>query len=382
MSACFGLMALIAELLGGPGAFASFQSTTSTPSHGVTSRSCFARTSVQSGNLTSSANGTVTATISTVDMTKAFLLFSLSSNLNRPPGSEVKGRLASATTVEFNRVTDETATITIHWDVIEYACGVSVQRGATALTGTSTDVAITPVNALAAAFATYSKTPGAGTGTWSGNDPAVVELTTTSNLQIRVDVLDGSDVVWWQVVEFTDATTVRVQKGTTSLTAGATSTTATISSVVTGHAFVLASTRNNSPSTDVGSGLVRARLTNATTVTFDRSASAYDVTEIAWQVVELKEGSSVQHGSSTLSAGTASTVEVISAVNLSRASAFASVQIGPGQSAGRSSYTADDVIGVASFTMTISSVTNLTVTRANTAGAADVGWFVVSWGLP
>ena len=382
--ALVGLAGVTAEVVGVRGVSASFVTATSTVAHGVSAKSCFRRATVQSGTLTSTANGSVTATITAVDDTKAFLLFSTSSNLNRPPGSEVKGRLASATSVEFSRVTDETvpATITITWDVVEYNCGVAVQRGVVTPAGTTTDVALTPVNSVAATFVTYSKTPGAGTGTWSGNDPMVEELTSTSNLQFRVDVVDPGDTVWWQVIEFTDPSAIQVQKGSASLTAGATSTTASIASVDLTRAFVLVTTRNNSPANDVGSGLVRARLTGATTVTFDRSASAYDVDEIAWQVVELKDGSTVQHGTSSVASGTASVVEPITAVPLGRSSAFASTQTGGGQNGGRSSYSADDIIGVACFTLALTSTTQLTLTRANTAAAADVAWFVVSWGLP
>src|SRR6266480_7651710 len=61
---------------------------------------------VQRGTATSTANGTTTVTITAVDPTKAFLLFSTRSSSNRPVGTVMRGRLASATTLEFIRVTD------------------------------------------------------------------------------------------------------------------------------------------------------------------------------------------------------------------------------------------------------------------------------------
>ena len=90
----------------------------------------------------------------------------------------------------------------------------------------------------------------------------------------------------------------------------------------------------------------------------------------------------MQSGSATIASGSASTTASLTAVSLARSSAFASTQTGGGQNGGRTAYTADDVIGVASFTTALSSTTQLTLTRVNTVAAADVSWFVVSWGFP
>ena len=64
---------------------------------------------VQHGSAVSSGNGTVTVPITAVDPTKSFLMFSSRHSNNRPVGSMVRGRLASPTSLEFVRVTDETA---------------------------------------------------------------------------------------------------------------------------------------------------------------------------------------------------------------------------------------------------------------------------------
>jgi hypothetical protein len=67
-------------------------------------------------------------------------------------------------------------------------------------------------------------------------------------------------------------------------------------------------------------------------------------------------------------------------VDVARSAAFASFQHGAGQNMGRTSYAADDLLGVASATVNLTSSTLLTVTRANTAAAADIAWFVVCFG--
>lgn len=128
------------------------------------------------------------------------------------------------------------------------------------------------------------------------------------------------------------------------------------------------------------------------------------MTEVAWQVVELSDGSSVQSGSGTMAAGTTSATPSITNVSARAASAFLSTQTGGGQNGGRTTYTADDVIGVASFTTSISTsldngdplavssadvhaltvalLATLTLQRTGAAGDADYTWFLVSWGRP
>jgi hypothetical protein len=373
----------IATLL--PRTEAVFSGTTQDAANSFSNAACFYRAAVQSGSTTSTANGVKTVTITSVDPTKAFLLFSTRHDLNRPVGSEVAGRIASATTLEFNRGTDEASpvTITIEWSVVEYDCGVAVQRGAAVPSAATTNVTIAAVNSVAAAFVTWSKVPNPADTTWGGNDPLVGELTSTTNLQLRHDVSAPSATVYWQVVEFTDPTKINVQKGSTSLTGAATSTTATLgTAVTTSRTFVLAGARRPDGGVDIGSGMVRATLTNSTTITFDRSVANYNVTEISWQAVELMDGSAVQSGAATLASGTASTTATITAVDLAKTTSFLSTQTNGGQNGGRTAYVTDDIIGVACATARVTNTTQLTLTRTNTAASAQFAWFVVAWGLP
>ncbi len=53
---------------------------------------------------------------------------------------------------------------------------------------------------------------------------------------------------------------------------------------------------------------------------------------------------------------------------------------GGGQNGGRSSYRADDVIGVASVTATVTSSTQLTFTRSRSVVGTDIGWTAIQWG--
>jgi hypothetical protein len=126
--------------------------------------------------------------------------------------------------------------------------------------------------------------------------------------------------------------------------------------------------------------MLRAQLTNSTTITIDRAVGGTDnISEIVWQAVELKDGSSVQRGSQAFAAGTAQQVVALSPpFDPNRSIAFASAQPVGGQNMGRSSYTGDDVIGVGCVTMALG-VNGITMDRNNTAGAADIGWFAVQF---
>jgi hypothetical protein len=127
--------------------------------------------------------------------------------------------------------------------------------------------------------------------------------------------------------------------------------------------------------------MLQAILNADGTITIDRSISGTpdDITEIVWQAVELKDGSTVQRGSVNFPlAGAQQIVSLGTPVDTNRSIAFASVQPVGGQNMGRSPYAADDIIGVGSVTMALSA-TQITMDRDNTADTADIGWFVVQF---
>ena len=103
---------------------------------------------VQSGTAVNASSGVTSIPIGAVDPASSFLLFSARSNGGSPADSQVMGVLQDGTTITFTRATTNPTPppITIAWSVIEYGCGVSVQRGSVAGSGTtSLDVAIASV---------------------------------------------------------------------------------------------------------------------------------------------------------------------------------------------------------------------------------------------
>jgi hypothetical protein len=341
--------------------------------------------SLQQGTTTSTANGTVTVTITAVDTTKSFLVFQARHNSNRPVGSQLQGRIASATTIEFIRVTDEGApgTMDIRWFVASFSSGVKVQRGEVAISATTINVPITAVAGLGQAFVLFSRTPTSTDATTNNDDTVVGEITTTTNLQFRVNAAIATHTISWQVIEYTSAADINVQKGSiTSMTGTALSVNATLGTAVdVDRTFLLVGFATSGNAADIGSRLVRARLINSTTITIDRSISGTpdDITEIFWHAVELKDGSTVQNGSENFPNGTAQRVVTLaSPIDTTRTIAFSGVQAYGGQSYGSTPYAGDDLTGVASVTTSLSR-TQLTLDRNSTVDSADVGWFVVQF---
>ena len=338
---------------------------------------------VQSGTAVNNAAGTQTITISSIDPSKSFLMFQVRSTGDRPVNSTVRGRIASATTIQFDRSTNEGAplAITIQWYVATFGSGVTVQRGEAVMNQFTVNVPITAVGAMNRAFVIWSMTPNATENEVGSDDIIAGDLTSTTNLQFRTNDMSGHNVSW-QVVEFTNAADINVQRGTVTTMTGATLTaTATLPTAVdVSRTFVLAGARTDGAGPDVGARVLRAQLTNSTTISFDRglAGSPDNFTEISWQAVELKDGTLVTRGTSNFAAGVATaTTTFTSRLNTTRAIAFGSVQAG-GQSLGKSPYAANDVMGVATATMSLSP-TDLTLTRASTVDTADIGWFVIQF---
>lgn len=381
------LAALMAALIGAvvvlPTSRAAFVDTTDNSTNSVAADGCFPSATVQSGTASNTANGTQTVTISSVDTSKAFLLFSTRHNSNRPVGSVLGGQIASSTTIEFVRVTNEgsPSAIDIQWYVVEYSCGVNVQRGTVTQSGTTVNVAITPVAATDQAFVTYSKTVGSTDTTWGSNEWVLVDLTSTSNVQLRSNLAASNHTVYWQVVEFTDPSRISVQRGTTTIPTASTSTTVTLPTAVdTGASFALTSLRTDVDTTYVDEVLLRTRLLSSTSLQLTRGFGDNGPTEIGWQVIELGDRSTVQHGFTTMSGGDGSNTVSISSVDLARATVFSGSQNGSGQNGGYQDYFNDDLIGDGSATFGFSSSSQIAVQRNSTQDQGSFGWQVVEWG--
>jgi hypothetical protein len=204
-------------------------------------------------------------------------------------------------------------------------------------------------------------------------------------VQETAPVAASPHTIWWEVVAFSAASEIKVQRGTTSMAAGVTSATVSLPiSVDREHAFSLVSFTGSGTGPDFGAQALQAQLTNSTTLTIQRSdpGDADPVEDITWQVIDLKDGSRVRSGSASFAAGTATATATLDPVDTTRATAFASVDYGGGEAMGRTTYVADDIPGTATATVTLTSATQVDLARANTGGTTTITWYVVEWGGP
>ncbi|MEM9132956.1 MAG: DUF2341 domain-containing protein [Actinomycetota bacterium] len=343
--------------------------------------------SVQSGETVHAVDGTVTEAITAVDPASSFVLASLRSSADEPADSTVMVELGGGgTTVDLTRATDAGAppSVTVAWSVVEYGCGVSVQRGSVVGDGTSQlTVPITTVDE-AASFVLVGSAPQASATAFGGDDLFIGELADASTLRIRTagSTFDTGREFAWQVVTFDDPGDVQVQTITTTLSLGQASTTAAIGSPVdTGATFLLTGATSASSGAAVGERLVRTHLVDGSTIAVDRSVAG-EAIDVQVQVVHLKDGSNVRHGIVDLVATESAATVTIDPVDPARATAIATVAT-PGVAAGgMTDHVTDDVPGEASATFTVTDPTTVAVTRSASASSASFGWQVIEWAGP
>jgi hypothetical protein len=343
---------------------------------------------VQKGSLTNNTTGTTSVTVNAVTMSRAFLLYTVRMNNSNPDRAEIAGRLASSTSIQFVRSSSVTAPLTVEWTLVEYGCGVSVQRGQYTKTSCNQNVTITPVSSLSRAFVTWNEKVDS-TSNWDTDNNIVAELTSTTNLNFwceYVGALGNGRVVYWQVIEFTDPAAIHVQAGVLTgpaFASGQSSRTVTLGTPVDlSRTFVLVTATNPidvGASDHLGKIVVSGRLSNSTTLVLERSVTGVALARVQYQVIELKDGSYVQSGTATITAGNASTTAPLTPIDAARSSAVASGQYASGLGFGASTDTTSDNPGNASFTLAVTS-TQLTMTRDATSGTATVPWYVIHWG--
>ncbi|MCP3854940.1 MAG: signal peptidase I [Actinomycetia bacterium] len=381
--------AVISVLFTGSGvAWSLYLSTDSVAGNLFSTADCFdARLGgVQSGQMLHTAVGSQTAAIAAVDPAASFLLFSVRSASGEPDESQVLGRLVDSTTVEFVRQSDAGSppAIDIEWSVVEYACGVSVQRGVLAGDGTSQiDVPITGVDP-SSSFVVGSSAPSAGSTDHDADDLYIFDQVADDTLQIRTA---GSPIpvghqLAWQVVSFVGGGDLAAQTVTTTLTPGLGSDTLALGAPVDPTStFLLASTATTSTGPEIGERMVRVRLLDSTTVEVSRQVVSESI-EVSVQVIELGDGSTVRHGIVDLSPAETSAAVTIAPVDLSRSVAISTVMVPGSSSGGSTDQTADDVLGEGSVAVDLVDAATVNLTRTPSGSNASFAWQVITWGGP
>jgi outer membrane protein assembly factor BamB len=328
---------------------------------------------VQRGTAAMTTQAVLNVPIATVDLNRAVVFMSVSGDTSDPNTGLVRGRLTSATNLQFNRPTAG-ANLTIRWSVASFGRSVSVQRGTTSVTTSPLNVTIGPVDRTKSfVLVSWSKLG----ATYGADDILRARLTSNTNLELSHGTGAFDGVADWQVVTMESAS---VQSGDLTMAANALSATATVTAVDTTKTFLLASWTSDSDG--VGENFIRGRITSPTQLTFDRGVTGATI-GLSWFLVTLNDGSTVQSGNASFAAGTLTVpVTLPTAVTASRAVAFLSGNQRGGSTPDPGT-SPNDNAGVAWFRADLTGATTLQLTRATDGAGAGVSaqaaWFVVDF---
>src|SRR3972149_12301306 len=328
--------------------------------------------------MTLSGSQTVTRTLNTsIDTAKSFLIFTSNTNIDRPV-SVVRCQILNTNTVQCVRVSSDTSPVEVRFSVVTYESGIYVQRGTASQSSTTNDITL-PYGVLSTnnAFVLYSKTVDATDVSRDGNDPIGCRLLDPLTVRCEVNGAASGHQINWEVVEFLDPDDIYVQSGTTSTT-GLSAYVTLGTPVQTKKTFVLGGFYSVGGDPQVGRALMQSRLIDEDTISFHRGATG-NTMNIVYQVVELKDGSTVYRGNQSFATGTGTHfVNLPTTIDTTLAVAFSGTQTGGGQNQGNTTYVGSDTTGVSEYTLNLST-TQINITRRNTVAPADVGWFVIDF---
>ncbi len=376
-----------AAVLGLVAALAVFTDTADATGNQFSTAACYdARLDgVQSGAITSTSDGVSTFAVAAVDPSRSFVVFSASSASGEPDESTVMVRLAGPTSLEVVRASDGAPPepVQIEWSLVHYACGVTVQRGTVSGGGAATlDVPIAPVDPDAS-FVLLSGLPPAGSTAFEGEllHSAVVHDADTVRIRAASALSPGMQFAW-QVVTFDDPTEASVQTATATLGGGSASSTVTLAEpVLPASTMLLAGVRSANTGATIGDRLVRVRLLDATTIEVTRTLTAGSV-DVDLQVVEFRDGTTVQRGVLDLAAAQDSATAAMPPVAVNRSSAIATVVVAGGASGGSTAMSADDVVGEGTVAVRLLDSRTVELVRDTATASASHAWQVVTWAGP
>lgn len=247
---------------------------------------------VQYGTITmGAAVGSNTATITSVDTTKAAIIYLgllTSTNINGNTYSNIE--LTDSTTVTASRASTSSS-VTVSFCVVEFTTAVikSAQQRSVSLSTNSTS----PTDTITSVTANNTMLFYGGVNSAvSAANSAMHYLTLTNGTTVtlpRQGTSTSTRVIKYCVVEFQSGILNQaVQRGTTDLATPNSSNTSTITSVSTSKAFINFCNfdTSNSSTTDASITLPDVVLTNSTTVTANRNSTTGDVLT-AWEVAEF-----------------------------------------------------------------------------------------------
>lgn len=284
-----------------------------------------------------SAATTGTATITSVDTSRSVVFFSngvfgglrQTDTANTPDVTMARIELTNATTVTATRNTADTFAITVICTVVEYTADAidSVQQGTVQITGANlTNTAtITSVNTSRSVVlyngATSDNTASARQAV-AWQELSLTNATTVTGTRGNAGSAPQTSDANFVVIEFASGVIDSAQEFSITITDGvSTVNTATISSVDTSRSMIFpGGITNSAVSLSPSPGVLRATLTNATTVTATRNTATGDDPVVAGTVVEFAaiRIASIQRGTVTIGSGNTTVDETVTSVTESR----------------------------------------------------------------
>jgi signal peptidase I len=380
--ACALLTLLMAET-----SLALYTATATVPSNTFATLGCVGTggVTVYSGSVIQRTDGPQTATIPAVDPTRAFLLFSSRSSDGDVSDAVARGELTNATTVTFHRDTSRRRPprIDIQWSVVEYACGVGVQRGTASPSGSSSgdtvlDVPIATVDP-SSSFALTSVQGVADNTLFDAKDMVQAEVVSSSVLRLTSHNFVPTSTYGWQVITFDEPGAASVEIVSTTLDVGVGSSTITLPTPVdVTKTFLIAGPISTSTAVEVGEQMVMVALTAQSTVEVERQL-ATEAIDVSIQVITLNDGTVVTHGVTDLANKRRGTVAVLPGVDDSIAVAVSTVNAPGSMSGGSTNGQGNEPVGGGSATFKVTGSTSLRLRRNASNGPARFGWQVIEW---
>ncbi|MFQ5921694.1 MAG: LamG-like jellyroll fold domain-containing protein [Anaerolineales bacterium] len=318
------------------------------------------------------------------------MIFQATSSDASPTNVSTRCYVTSTTNITCDR--DGTVgAVNIAWQTAEFTSGVTVEHLTPVCNEDGdadfdiTNVAITAVSDMSKTFLLAShKTSGS---TYDANDPRTVRLTSTTNVEIHQhgygSCATGSESAL-QVVQYNGAS---VTRGVTGAMTGTSLSVTGLASVTTGNTMLLYSYRFNGSGAAMCDRMLRGEIDTATSLSFTRSdggagCAASPIPAIAWERVEFTDGTTVEQVQPAMAATVATDNVTVSSVDLGRSVVFAGGQHTAGQAIGEGSYALNDILGAMVGRHTLTSPTNLLVTRDDTNGSARWTSYVVQFPAP
>ncbi|MCB1144266.1 MAG: hypothetical protein KDK54_18585 [Leptospiraceae bacterium] len=325
---------------------------------------------IQSGTVSMSGGSNQTISITTVNPEKAFTYCNFKysgSGLNNLVTCQLN---SAGTQVEIKSNT--AASNTVNWYVVEFAtnAGVIAQRGLKSFGSADSSLdhtLTTPIDPGRSFVLGYVRT----TSTSNTNDEqrlVMLEIVDSTTIRFSRGETGIALDVEWQVIQLDSAS---VQKGTSTISAGSTTTTASITALDLSKSFLIFNHKAGNVAGCEADFMTRGRFSANNQLTFNRSGTGDSIT-ISWFAIEISRGATVQNGSEAIANNVITNVAVTSlTTNKNMIVMSNSISVGNGCAITLDSGT---------FSAAFSSSTNIEFERFITeSNTGNIDWFTVEF---